>query len=166
MVCPEEPTALAGAIEAMQEGLITPILVGNRDQIINAANECQIDISSLEIVEAEGEQQSAHRGVDLVVEGRADALMKGHIHSDTYLSAVIRKTDGLRTTSRTSHCFVMDIPAWPKPVVITDAALNIAPDVKQKASIVQNAIQFARSMGVETPKVAMLSAVESPNPDI
>lgn len=166
VVCPEEPTALAGAIEAMQEGLITPILVGNRDQIINAANECQIDISSLEIVEAEGEQQSAHRGVDLVVEGRADALMKGHIHSDTYLSAVIRRENGLRTKNRTSHCFVMDIPHWPKPVIITDAALNIAPDLNIKKSIIENAIELACAIGVNEPKVAVLSATEAANPAI
>ncbi len=92
--------------------------------------------------------------------------MKGHIHSDTYLAAVIRKENGLRTDQRTSHCFVMDIPDWPKPVVITDAALNVAPETKHKISITQNAIHLARSIGIEQPKAAIMSAVESPNPGI
>ena len=92
--------------------------------------------------------------------------MKGNIHSDTYLSAVIRKENGLRTDRRTSHCFLMDIPGWSKPLMITDAALNVAPDVKNKISITQNAITLSRALGVDTPKAAIMSAVESPNPAI
>lgn len=166
VICPEEKTALAGALQAREAGLIEPVLVGNRKQIEQTADENGYDIAGLEIVEADGEKASAHRGVDVVAEGRAQALMKGHIHSDTYLAAVIRRENGLRTQHRTSHCFVMDIPNWPKPVIITDAALNVAPEVKQKISIVQNGIHLARASGIETPKVAMVSAVEAPNPGI
>ncbi|MEM1318517.1 MAG: bifunctional enoyl-CoA hydratase/phosphate acetyltransferase, partial [Pseudomonadota bacterium] len=100
---------------------------------------------------------------DCVVDGRAQAIMKGDVHSDTYLSAIIRRDNGMRTDSRTSHCFVMDIPDWPKPIIITDAALNVAPDVKNRIAITRNAIALAHALGVETPKVAVLSAVESVN---
>lgn len=166
VICPEEKTALDGALEARDEGLITPILVGNRAKIEETAQASGHDISGLQIVEAQGEQQSAHKGVDLVADGTAQALMKGNIHSDTYLAAVIRKENGLRTTQRTSHCFVMDIPDWPKPVIITDAALNVAPETKHKISITQNAIHLARAIGIDQPKAAIMSAVESPNPGI
>lgn len=166
VICPEEPTALEGALEAEEENLITPILVGHRGRIMAAAKEAGCDISHLEIVEADDEEKAAHRGVDLVVAGKADALMKGYIHSDTYLAAVIRKENGLRTDSRTSHCFVMDVPDWSRPVIITDAALNIAPEVKHKIAITQNAIHLARALGIETPRAAVLSATEVPNPAI
>ena len=135
VICPEEKTALEGALEARDENLITPILVGHKGRIVATAKQHGFDISNLEIVEADGEEASAHRGVDVVAAGDADALMKGHIHSDTYLGAVIRKENGLRTSQRTSHCFVMDVPGWRKPVIITDAALNVAPETKQKISI-------------------------------
>ncbi|MEP1207010.1 MAG: bifunctional enoyl-CoA hydratase/phosphate acetyltransferase [Rhizobiaceae bacterium] len=166
VICPEEKTALEGALEARDEGLITPILVGNSAKIKQVADANGLDISGLQIADAEGEQASAHRGVDLVVDGTAQALMKGHIHSDTYLAAVIRKENGLRTDQRTSHCFVMDIPDWPKAVIITDAALNVAPETKHKISITQNALHLARAIGIDEPKAAIMSAVESPNPGI
>lgn len=163
VICPEEETALAGALLAAGENLIEPILVGHHDRIQKTADDAKLDIGHLEIVHADGEEASAHAGVDLVVEGRAEALMKGYIHSDTYLAAVIRKNNGLRTQQRTSHCFVMDVPNWPKPVIITDAALNVAPEVKHKLSIAQNAIDLGRALEMEQPKVAVLSAVESPS---
>lgn len=166
VICPEEPTALLGAMEAYDEGLIEPILVGEKSKILAAAEQAQVNISGLELVEAVGEEASAHRGVDLAAAGEAQALMKGHIHSDTYLAAVIRKENGLRTEHRTSHCFVMDIPDWPKPLMITDAALNVAPKLEHKFSITQNAIHLARAMGVNEPKAAIMSAVEAPNPGI
>lgn len=166
VICPEEATALEGAMDAFSENLIVPILVGHRGRIEETAQKGGFDLSGLEIVEANSEEEAAHHGVDLVVEGKADALMKGYIHSDTYLSAVIRKENGLRTKSRTSHCFVMDIPGWPKPIIISDAALNVAPDIRNKIHITQNAIHLARALGVETPKAAIMSAVESPNPAI
>jgi len=166
VICPEEKTALAGTLEARDEGLITPILVGNRAKIEAVATAGGHNIADLEIVEADSEQESAHKGVDQVINGTAQALMKGHIHSDTYLAAVIRKENGLRTEHRTSHCFVMDIPDWPKPIIITDAALNVAPEAKHKISITQNAIHLARAIGIDQPKAAIMSAVESPNPGI
>ena len=153
-------------MDARAEGLIEPVLVGDRSRIEKTARKSGFDISDLEIIQADTEEKAAHLGVDIVAGGRARALMKGYIHSDTYLAAVIRKENGLRTKSRTSHCFVMDVPNWPRPVIITDAALNIAPDVKSKAAITQNAIHLARAIGIETPKAALLSAVESPNPAI
>lgn len=166
VICPEEATAMAGAMEARDAGLITPVLVGNRAAIETIAAEGQFDISGLRIVDADTEENAAHAGVDLVAAGEAEALMKGFIHSDTYLAAVIRRENGLRTKNRTSHCFVMDIPGWPRPMVITDAALNVAPDVKNRMAITQNAIHLARAIGIEEPKVAVMSAVESPNPAI
>lgn len=163
VICPDEETALRGALEARDEGLIQPILVGDQRQIEDAARQSGQDISGLVIVDAQGESAAAHKGVDLVRDGAANALMKGNIHSDTYLAAVIRKENGLRTDQRTSHCFLMDIPGWPKPVMITDAALNIAPEVKHKISITRNAIALARAIGIDHPKAAIMSAVESPN---
>lgn len=166
VICPEEKTALEGALEARAEGLIEPVLVGRRAKIEEVARKAGLELSGLEIVEAEGEQASANRGVDIVVDGGAQALMKGHIHSDTYLAAVIRKENGLRTSQRTSHCFAMDIPEWEKPLMITDAALNVAPTVQHKVSIAQNAIHLARAMGISKPNVAVMSAVESATPGI
>lgn len=166
VVCPEEATALEGAMDARKEGLIEPVLVGDKARIEKAAHETGFDISELQLVHADTEEKAAHAGVDLVADGSAQALMKGHIHSDTYLSAVIRKERGLRTPQRTSHCFVMDVPNWPRPVIITDAALNVAPNVSHKVSITQNAIHLARAIGIDEPKAAILSAVESPNPAI
>ncbi len=166
VICPEQINALEGALEARDENLITPILVGHRGRIEKTASDAGIDISDIEIVEADDEETAAHRGVDLVAGGAAQALMKGYIHSDTYLAAVIRKENGLRSNTRTSHCFVMDVPNWPRPVIITDAALNVAPDVKNKISITQNAIHMARALGIDTPKAAILSATETPNPGI
>ncbi|MGI9364527.1 MAG: bifunctional enoyl-CoA hydratase/phosphate acetyltransferase [Rhizobiaceae bacterium] len=166
VICPDEETALRGALEARDAGLIQPFLVGNRDRIESTARHSKQDISNLVIVDVEGEAEAAHKGVDLVKDGTAKALMKGNIHSDTYLAAVIRRENGLRTDQRTSHCFLMDIPGWPKPVIITDAALNIAPEVKQKISITKNALALARAIGIQHPKAALMSAVESPNPGI
>ncbi len=166
VICPEEKTALEGALEARDEGLITPVLVGDLAKIQEVAALGGHDISGLETVHADSEELAAQRGVDLVANGTAQALMKGQIHSDTYLAAVIRKENGLRTDQRTSHCFVMDIPDWPKPVIITDAALNVAPETKHKISITQNALHLARAIGIDQPKAAIMSAVESPNPAI
>ncbi len=166
VICPEEKTALEGALEAMDENLITPVLVGNRQRIEQTAEEAGFNIDGLEIVEADDETTAANRGVDLVTDGKAEALMKGYIHSDTYLGAVIRRERGLRTDRRTSHCFVMDIPQYARPVIITDAALNVAPDVPVKTEITQNAIDLARAIGIKIPKAALLSAVEYPNPAI
>ncbi|MDD9908840.1 MAG: bifunctional enoyl-CoA hydratase/phosphate acetyltransferase [Ahrensia sp.] len=166
VVYPEEVTALEGAMDAAAEGLIEPVFVGDAQRIGEAAERGGFDISRFEIVQVDDETRAAHRGVDLVADGSAHALMKGHIHSDTYLSAVIRKENGLRSATRTSHCFVMDIPSWPKPVIITDAALNVAPDVKNRIAITRNAISLAHALGIENPRVAVLSATETPHAGI
>ncbi|EFL88141.1 bifunctional enoyl-CoA hydratase/phosphate acetyltransferase [Ahrensia sp. R2A130] len=163
LVCPHEKTALGGALEARDLGLIEPVLVGESARIQQVAQKNGFDISGLTIVEARGEAGAAHAGVDCVADGRAQAIMKGDVHSDTYLAAVIRRENGMRTANRTSHCFVMDIPNWPKPVIITDAALNVAPDVKNRIAITKNAIKLAHALSVTEPKVAVLSAVESVN---
>ena len=166
VICPEEKTALEGALEARDENLIKPVFVGNTDRIKAAADEAGQSIEGIEIIEADTEHDAAHKGVDIVAAGEAEALMKGYIHSDTYLSAVIRRENGLRSTSRTSHCFVMDVPNWDRPVIITDAALNVAPDLKSKIAVTQNALHLAKALGIDTPKAAILSAVESPNEGI
>ncbi|MEL6750835.1 MAG: bifunctional enoyl-CoA hydratase/phosphate acetyltransferase [Pseudomonadota bacterium] len=163
VVCPHEATALEGALDAAGLGLITPVLVGERALIEQTATEAGLDIAGLEIVEAEGESGAAHKAVDLAASGEVAALMKGYLHSDTYLAAVIRKENGLRTKQRTSHCFVMDVPNYPRPLIITDAALNVAPDVKQRLAIAQNAVNLALALGIEEPKVAILSATETPS---
>ena len=163
VVCPTEVTALEGALDAHDLGLIEPVLVGERAAIEKAADDGGLDISGLLLVDAEGEEGAAHRAVDLAAAGEVSALMKGYIHSDTYLAAVIRKENGLRTESRTSHCFVMDVPGFPRPVIITDAALNVAPDVKQRLAITQNAVNLALALGIGEPKAAILSATETPS---
>lgn len=163
LVCPHEATALEGALDAAAEGLIEPVLVGEPDTIARVADESGQSIEGLEIVEAKGEKGAANRAVDLAAEGTVAALMKGYVHSDTYLAAVIRKENGLRTDRRTSHCFVMDVPDHPRPFLITDAALNVAPTVDHRIAITRNAIDLARAMGIEAPKVAILSATETPS---
>ena len=166
VVCPEESQALRGALEARDANLLFPILVGDKDRITKTAKSESLDIDGLQIVTAKGEEDAAHKGVDLVSSGEASVLMKGHIHSDIYLSAVLRRNDGLRTTTRTSHCFVLDIPNWDRPIIITDAALNIAPDIQQKLSITQNAIYLCHALGISSPTASILSAVESPTPSL
>lgn len=166
VVCPESPEALQGAIDARDANLILPILVGDPKRITDTATQCNLDLSDLQLIPADDESSAAHKGVDLVHAGTAKVLMKGHIHSDTYLSAVIRRTDGLRLQSRTSHCFVVDIPNWDRPIIITDAALNIAPDVANKIAITQNAIGLAHSLSISSPNVALLSATEVPTPSM
>ncbi len=160
VICPHETASLQGTLDARDAGLIEPVLVGEPDKIHVTAEAIGADIAGLDIVEASGDSLAAHRGVDLVASGEAGALMKGHLHSDVYLEAVVRRENGLRGPSRSSHCFAMDIPGWHKLVIITDAALNVAPNVEQLKSITQNAIDLARALSISEPKVAMLSATE------
>ncbi len=164
VVAPEDSNSLSGAMLGHANSIITPILVGDPDKIMAAAAEIGADISDLEIVEARDHGLAAHRAVDLVVEGKAQTLMKGYLHTDDLLRAVLRRENGLRTGRRLSHVFVMDVPGMPRPIMVTDAAVNIAPDLETKADIVQNAIHLAQSIGIETPKVGVLSAVETVNP--
>ncbi|MEO0821115.1 MAG: bifunctional enoyl-CoA hydratase/phosphate acetyltransferase [Pseudomonadota bacterium] len=166
VVAPEEPNSLGGAILAAEETIITPILIGAQAKIEAAAAEMGADLSRFEIIDVEEHGEAARRGVALVHEGRARALMKGHLHTDELLSAVVRRDGGLRTGRRLTHVFVMDVPGLQHPLLISDAAINIAPDLETKVDIVQNAIDLGLSIGLEEPKVGVLSAVETVNPKI
>jgi phosphate butyryltransferase len=166
VVAPEEANALGGALLAARHHLITPILVGEPAKIRAAAEKAGLDLDGVEIVAAAGHAAAANLAVDLVAEGRAKALMKGHLHTDDLLKAALRKERGLRTGRRFTHVFVMDVPGMAHPLLVTDAAINIAPDLKTKVDIVQNAIDLALSLGIAEPKVGVLSAVETVNPDL
>jgi phosphotransacetylase len=160
---PCEETALAGAIDAGAQGLIVPILVGPAATIREIARTKGIELGDTEIVDVAGSQASAARAVALVREGKAELLMKGSLHSDEVLAAVIARETGLRTGRRLSHVFLMDVPTYHKVLLITDAAINIAPTLEDKVDICQNAIDLAHTFGVERPKVAILAAVETVN---
>jgi phosphotransacetylase len=158
---PCEASALAGAIEAGEKRLITPILVGPPDKIREIASKNKIDLGHTRIVEAPHSHAAAAKAVELVRKGEAELLMKGSLHTDELLGAVVARETGLRTGRRISHVFIMDVPTYHKVLVVTDAAINIAPALEDKADICQNAIDLARALGVETPKVAILAAVET-----
>ncbi len=158
---PCEASALVGAIQAAQQGLITPILVGPAERIREIAESAQVSLEAAEIVDTPHSQASAAKAVELVREGRAELLMKGSLHSDELLAAVVARDAGLRTGRRVSHVFIMDVPAYHKILVITDAAINIAPTLEDKVDICQNAIDLAISLGLKQPKVAILAAVET-----
>jgi phosphotransacetylase len=161
---PCEPSALTGAVEAAQAGLIDPILVGPAAKIEETARSANVDLGKLEIVDAADSMDSAKKAVDLVKQGRAEVLMKGSLHSDELLSAIVSKDGGLRTGRRISHVFVMDVPTYHKVLIITDAAINIAPTLEDKVDICQNAIDLVNSLRhdkPEKPKVAILAAVET-----
>jgi phosphotransacetylase len=158
---PCEESALAGALEAGQIGLITPLLVGPARKIVEVAQSAGLDIGAMEIIDAPHSHASAEKAVDLVREGKAELLMKGSLHSDELLSAVLAREKGLRTERRLSHVFIMDIPTYHKVLIVTDAAINIAPTLDEKADICRNAIDLAVSLGVTQPKIAILAAVET-----
>jgi phosphotransacetylase len=160
---PCEETALAGAIEASQKGLITPILVGPAAKIRDVAKKGGLDLGQIQIVDAAHSHDSAAKAVELVRVGQAEILMKGSLHSDELLSAVISKESGLRTGRRVSHVFIMDVPTYHKVLIVTDAAINIAPTLEDKVDICQNAIDLVVSLTSNRPKVAILAAVETIN---
>ena len=166
IVAPEEADSLTGPLLAAEHTLIDPILVGNRDRINEAAREAGVDISRYRFVDAPDHHAAAARAVALVHQGEAAALMKGHLHTDVFLGAILARETGLRTDRRLSHVFVMDVPGLSHLLMVTDAAINITPDLATKADIVQNAIDLAISLGIPEPKVALLSAVEKINPAI
>jgi len=157
-----EETALAGAIEAAEWGLIVPILVGPAARIRDIAKKSGVDLGAIEIVDVPHSHAAADKAVELVREGKAELLMKGSLHSDELLGAVVAH-NGLRTARRISHVFIMDIPTYHKVLIVTDAAINIAPSLEDKVDICQNAIDLAIALGVERPKVAILAAVETVN---
>lgn len=160
---PCEKSALLAAVEAAKAGLITPILVGPRTEIEATAKIAGIDLTGIEVVDSENSVSSARRSVELVREGRAEILMKGSLHSDELLSAIVSREGGLRTGRRISHVFIMDVPTYHKVLIVTDAAINIAPTLEDKVDICQNAIDLAIALGLEKPKLAILAAVEVVN---
>ena len=163
---PCDQVSLESAVAAAKLGLITPILVGPEQRIRDVAAKHDLDISSFEIVNADYSEESAAKAVALVRGGRAEALMKGSLHTDELMGAVVKRDTGLRTARRISHCFIMDVPDHDQPLVITDAAVNIAPDLKCKVDIIQNAIDLIHALGQKEARVAILSAMESVNPDV
>ncbi|MFO1082141.1 MAG: phosphate acetyltransferase [Reyranellaceae bacterium] len=166
-VChPCDAVSLESAVEAARLGLLKPILVGPSARILDVASRAGLDISPFELVASAHSHDSAAKAVELVREGRAEALMKGSLHTDELMGAVVARDGGIRTARRVSHCFVMDVPSHPTALIISDAAVNIAPTLEEKVDIVQNAIDLARAMGVEEVRVAILSATESVNPKV
>ena len=163
---PCSPTAIIAAVEAAEEGLIVPILVGPEAKIRKAAEEAGKDISAYRIHAADHSHAAAAQAVALVRSGEAGLLMKGSLHTDELMGAVVPSATGLRTERRISHAYVMDVPDHPTPLIITDAAINIAPTLQDKADIIRNAIDLAHVIGIDEPRIAILSAVETVNPDI
>lgn len=160
---PCEATALQGAVEAAQKNLIAPLLVGPADKIAEIAESAKIDLGNLTIIDAPHSHAAATKAVELIREGKAEILMKGSLHTDELMSAVVSREGGLRTARRISHVFVMDVPTYHKVLLVTDGAINIAPTLEDKVDICQNAIDLAISLGLEKPKVAILAAVETVN---
>jgi phosphate acetyltransferase len=163
---PCEEAALRGAVEAAQAGMIVPILVGPVGRMKAIAEVAGLDIAPYEQVDVPHSHAAAARAVELVRGGSAELLMKGSLHSDELLSEVTNRDTGLRTGRRISHVFIMDVPTYPLTLFITDAAVNIFPDLEVKRDIIQNAIDLHLGLGLGTPKVAILSAVETVTPKI
>ena len=166
-VChPCDVVSLESAVEATKLGLMKPILVGPPARVRAAAQISGHDISAFELIESAHSHDSAAKSVELVRAGRADALMKGSLHTDELMGAAVSRNSGIRTGRRTSHCFVMDVPRHPDALIISDAAVNIAPALEDKIDIIQNAIDLAHALGADEVRVAILSAMETVNPKI
>ena len=163
---PCDASSLSAAIDAAQLGLIVPILVGPQAKVAAAAEACKLDISRYERIDAPHSHAAAAQAVELVRAGRAEALMKGSLHTDELMAAVVHKDIGLRTERRISHCFVMDVPDYGDALIISDAAVNIAPTLADKVHIVQNAIDLAHALRFDAVRVAILSAMETVNPQV
>jgi phosphate acetyltransferase len=158
---PCDETSLRGALEAAEAGLISPILVGPKTKIEGVAQTLSLNLAAAEIVDAPHSHAAAEKAVELVRIGKAELLMKGSLHTDELLAEVVKRETGIRTGRRISHVFVMDVPGHPHTLFITDAAVNIAPDLDAKRDIIQNAIDLFAGLGLGVPKVAILSAVET-----
>ena len=166
VVHPCDAVSLAGALEAAVKGMIVPVLVGPRARIEATATQAERDLGGVEIIDAPHSHAAAEQAVALARAGKVDMLMKGKIHTDELLAPIVNKQTGLRTERRMSHVFVLDVPTYPRPLMVTDAAINIFPDLTMKRDIVQNAIELAQALGNAQPKVAVLSAVETVTPTI
>lgn len=165
VVCPDEENSLGGALLAARESIIAPVLIGNEAAIRKTAAAMGADLSGCEIIDIPSDLGAAQKACELVHEKRCAAIMKGHLHTDDLLKPMLDKVHGLRIGRRFTHIFVMDVPGQPQPLMVTDAAINIAPDLATKVDICQNAIDLALSLGME-PRVGVLSAVETVNPAI
>lgn len=163
---PCDESSLRGAVEAAQMGILKPILVGPKARIEAVARQFDIDISGCELIDAQHSEGSADTAVRLAREGKVEMLMKGSLHTDELMAAVVKRETGLRTSRRISHCFIMDVPSIDRVLIITDAAVNIFPTLIDKVHIIQNAIDLAHALGLERPKVAILSAMETINPNV
>jgi phosphate acetyltransferase len=166
VVHPCDESSLRGALEAAQDGLIVPVLVGPETKITRVAAEFRLDLTGVTIVDTPHSEAAADAACGLAREGKVDALMKGSLHTDELMAAVVKRENGLRTNRRISHCFVMDVPTLEQALIITDAAINIAPTLQDKVHIIQNAIDLAHVFGRALPKVAILSAMETVNPSV
>jgi phosphate acetyltransferase len=164
VIHPCDTESLKGALLARDRGLIDPTLVGPEDKIRALAEEMNLDLAGCEFLNVPHSHAAAESGVALAREGMVEALMKGSLHTDELMGEVIDKATGLRTERRISHVFMMDVPTYPRPLLITDAAVNVAPDLVTKIDIVQNAIDLALMLHIADPKVAILAAVETVNP--
>lgn len=164
VVYPCSDDALAGALDARDAGLIDPVLVGPTRTLHELAERAGRDLSACHIVDLNEPANAARHAAQLARDGHVGALMKGSLHTDELMSVIVSRDAGLRTERRISHVFVLDLPSHPRPLLITDAAINIAPGLAVKADIVRNAIRIAHALDIELPKVALLSAVETLNP--
>ena len=163
---PCDETSLRGAVDAAEAGIIVPILVGPAAKISAVAQRYGLDVSRFQVVDAPHSDAAAAQAVQIIRESKGELLMKGSLHTDELMRAVASNQTGLRTARRISHVFIMDVPTYPEPLFITDAAINIFPDLEAKRDIVQNAIDLFTQVGLGTPRVAILSAVETVTPKI
>jgi phosphate acetyltransferase len=163
---PCDESSLTGALDAAKMGLIAPILLGPQARIEGVAAKAGLKLAGFTMVDTEHSHASAAEAVRLVREGKAECLMKGSLHTDELMGAVVSREGGLRTARRISHCFVMDVPTYSEALIVSDAAVNIAPTLEDKVHIVQNAIDLAQALGLSEPRVAILSAMETVNPKV
>jgi phosphotransacetylase len=166
IVWPCDEVSLGGALQAWKDKLIVPVLVGSGEKIRPLAKSMELDLEGIRVVDIPDSRAAAARGVELARKGEVEMLMKGSLHTDELMSAVVSRDGGMRTGRRISHVFVLDVPMYHKPLFVTDAAINIQPDLETKISILQNAIDMMLTLEIQNPKVAILSAVESVNPAI
>ena len=166
VVHPCDKLSLSAAIDARKAGLIEPLLVGPRAKLEAVAQEAGLDLGGIAIEDVPHSHAAATRAAELAAAGQVEALMKGSLHTDELMAAVVASASGLRTKRRVSHCFLLQTPHYPRPFIVTDAAVNLAPDLLQKADIVRNAIDLAHAIGVPEPKVAILAAVETVSPSM
>lgn len=166
VVHPVDELSLTGAVAGARRGLIEPVLIGPRKRILDAAQAAGLDVAAYQLIDVEHSHAAAARACEMAACGQVAAIMKGALHTDELLEAAISGPANLRTERRMSHVFVLDVPGYPRPLLVSDAALNIAPDLMTKRDIVQNAIDCALAMDIETPRVAILAAVETVNPEM